>query len=168
MASIGNDTGWDLTGNGVDVALFDALLDQLSSEYCIDPARVFSAGHSFGGYMSNELACVRGDDLRAIASIAGGGPFNPCTSAGTAAWIVHGSVDSVVLISEGIASREHWRSANDCGATSAPTAPSPCQLYADCEADHPLIWCEHDEPAYAGHGWPSFVVTGIWAFFASL
>jgi polyhydroxybutyrate depolymerase len=168
MASIGNDTGWDLTGAGVDVALFDALLENVSSNYCIDAARVFSAGHSFGGYMSNELACVRGDDIRAIASIAGGGPFNPCTSSGTAAWIVHGSVDSVVLLSEGIASRNHWRDANDCAQSSAATEPSPCQLYADCEAEHPLIWCEHYEPAFAGHGWPTFVSTGIWPFFASL
>ncbi len=168
IASIGNDTGWELTASGVDVAFFDALLARVTSDYCIDATRVFSAGHSFGGYMSNELACVRGDQLRAIASIAGGGPFNPCTSSGTAAWIVHGSLDSVVAISEGISSREHWRAANACAQTSAPTPPSPCQLYAECEADHPLIWCEHDEPAYAGHGWPTFVVTGVWAFFASL
>ncbi|MBL8941616.1 MAG: hypothetical protein JNK45_00650, partial [Myxococcales bacterium] len=65
QASSGGATGWDLADDSADVRLFDALLEQTSSTLCLDPARIFSTGHSFGGYMSNALGCFRADVLRA-------------------------------------------------------------------------------------------------------
>ncbi len=168
VSSLGNDTGWELTANGRDLALYDALLARLTADYCVDPARIFSTGHSFGGYLSNELACLRGDSVRAIAAVASGGPFNLCTSDGSAVWLAHGTLDSVVPFEQGVASRDHWREANGCSDATEPVDPSPCVRYQSCDAGRPLIWCQHDDPAFAGHTWPSFATTGIWAFFDSL
>ncbi len=159
------DTGWDLSLSGsVDVALFDYLLGELSTRYCIDRDRVFSMGHSFGGYMSNHLACQRSDVLRAIASVAGGGPYGSCGSA-VAAWITHGNSDTVVAISEGVASRDHWVAVNGCQGETVAGTPSLCANYLGCEGD-PVVWCPHDETAFGGHGWPSFTAESIWRFFA--
>jgi poly(3-hydroxybutyrate) depolymerase len=57
--------------------------------YCIDDARVFSAGVSMGGYFSNQVGCELSDRFRAVASIMGGGPLEysvRCTKP-MAAWI---------------------------------------------------------------------------------
>lgn len=45
----GLNGAWDLGAEGADVKLFDALLTSTSKEYCVDQARVFTTGYSFGG-----------------------------------------------------------------------------------------------------------------------
>src|SRR5690606_34935191 len=66
----GNGPGW-ANSDGEDIAFFDAMLSTLQQTYCIDEARVFSTGHSYGGIMSHNLACQRAEVLRAIAPVAG-------------------------------------------------------------------------------------------------
>jgi poly(3-hydroxybutyrate) depolymerase len=162
---MGGATGWDLTNGGDDVQLFDAILAAVSQSHCVDENRVFSTGHSFGGYMSNTLGCARPGPLRAIAPVAGGGPFFGCdTSDQVAVWLTHGTGDDVVNISEGVGSRDHWQSANGCAMTSAAVTPSPCVAYDGCAAGMALHWCEHS----GMHEWPPFAADGIWSFFAAL
>lgn len=163
----GTQTGWNLYPTGEDFELFDALLARITAAYCIDDARVFATGHSYGGYFSNCLGCGRGAALRAIAPVAGGGPYFPCDN-GVAAWIAHGVLDSTVAISEGEASRDHWRDENGCDDTTSPTTPSPCVAYDGCDTGLPVVWCEHEETTLGGHGWPSFAPQGIWNFFDAL
>src|SRR6185369_13129959 len=43
--------GWPNT-NGQDVAFTKAMLDTLENSYCVDKARIFSAGFSYGAMMS--------------------------------------------------------------------------------------------------------------------
>jgi poly(3-hydroxybutyrate) depolymerase len=164
----GTQQGWDLALTGEDFELFDALVERITADYCVDPARVFATGHSFGGYMSNNLACGRGDVLRAIAPVAGGPPYFSCAANGTAAWIAHGIDDSTVLFSEGEASRDHWRDHNGCDDTTAPIDPAPCVAYENCDVGYPVVWCAHEETTLGGHGWPSFAPDAIWPFFAGL
>jgi polyhydroxybutyrate depolymerase len=166
QASVEGDTGWDLSETGVDIELFDVLLERVSASHCLDSSRVFNTGHSFGGYMSNSVACFRGDVVRGIAPIAGGGPFGACDGP-VAAWIAHGTVDSVVPFSQGEGSHLHWRDTNSCDDATGATQPAPCVAHSGCGA-RPVVWCAHDEPAFAGHGWPSFAPAAIWAFFADL
>jgi polyhydroxybutyrate depolymerase len=61
--SDGSRTGWPDT-NGRDIAFFDALLAKLEAEACVDSARVFGTGFSYGGYMSNTLGCKRAGVVR--------------------------------------------------------------------------------------------------------
>jgi len=168
LADMANQTGWDLDPNNEDFALFDALFSDVQSRLCIDPARIFSTGHSFGGYMSNQIACYRGDVVRAIGLVAGGGPFGACTGGSVAAWLAHGNVDQVVPFSEGENSRDHWADANGCAAETMPVDPDACVAFTGCDDGQPTVWCEHSEPDFSGHGWPTWAGPGIWAFFAQL
>ena len=156
---------WDLSDTGGDVAYFDALLAALSAEYCVDATRVFSTGHSFGGFFTNRLGCSRASVLRAVAPVAGGPPFGgpgaACTPA-VAAWIAHGDNDETVDFSMGEDARDNYLAANSCGTTTAPVEPSPCVAYEGCAAGRPVHWCVHQD----GHNWPSFAGSGIWSFFA--
>lgn len=167
LPAMGNQTGWDLADGGVDVQFFDAMLAELGTSACIDASRVFSAGHSFGGYMSNSLGCFRGGTVRAIAPVAGGGPFGACTGQ-VAAWLAHGTLDAVVPFTQGTDSRDHWADANGCGVQADPIDPPPCTAFVGCDAGFPVHWCEHDEADFMGHGWPSWAGAGIWQFFAGL
>jgi poly(3-hydroxybutyrate) depolymerase len=150
----------------VDVQLFDALHQGFLDGYCIDVDRVFSVGHSFGGYMTNTIGCARSELVRAIAPVAGGGPYGVCGPGPLAAWLTHGELDASVPFSEGEASRDHWLAVNGCADTSTPVGPSPCVSYDGCVDGYPVVWCPHQEPALDGHGWPSFASAGIWEFFA--
>ncbi len=167
LADMQNQTGWDLDPANEDFAFFDALLADLNGRLCVDQQRIFSTGHSFGGYMSNQLGCYRGDVLRAIGLVAGGGPFGVC-SGQVAAWLAHGTIDQVVPYTEGTKSHDHWSGANNCTGPGPAVDPAPCVADDGCDADAPVVWCSHSEPDFSGHGWPSWAAAGIWGFFAGL
>jgi poly(3-hydroxybutyrate) depolymerase len=156
--------GWDLSADGIDVALFDALIEKVSAAFCVDSKRIFSTGHSFGGFFTERLGCSRGNVLRGIAPVAGGPPFGGMTNCATpvAAWIAHGSNDMTVDFETGESGRDLWLEANGCGDTSMATSPEPCVAYEGCE--QPVHWCVHEQD----HNWPMFAGAGIWSFFASL
>jgi polyhydroxybutyrate depolymerase len=163
-----DQTGWDLAEDGIDVALFDSLLEEVSAAYCVDLNRVYATGHSFGGMMTNALGCYRAGVLRGIAPVAGMPPFwgggSTCDKP-IAAWIAHGENDGTVDFAEGgVATRDLWLGTNGCAATSAAVEPSPCIAYDGCTDRHPVHWCVHQED----HNWPAFAGEGVWGFFASL
>jgi poly(3-hydroxybutyrate) depolymerase len=78
----------------VDLPVFDALLSQIETNYCADQAHVFSVGFSSGAWLTQLLACQRGNVLRGIGTIAGG--FKPtffngaptCMGGGLSAFMV--------------------------------------------------------------------------------
>jgi len=171
IAEQGDEPGWDLAADGIDVALFDQLLEELSGSYCIDSSRIFSIGHSYGGYMTNRLGCSRADVLRGVGPVAGGPPFgggqSPCAG-DIAAFLTHGTFDETVDIEQGIAARDGYLERSACGATAAAVDPAPCVRYDDCSSEDPVVWCEHDTPAEDAHGWPDFVAAGLWDFLSTL
>ena len=154
----GGRTAWD----SADLALFDAIVADVSARYCVDPQRIFVVGHSYGAYMTNLVGCARGDVVAGIAPVSGGAFGSGCRGA-VPAWIAHGTSDATVPESEGVAAREAWRMRNGCGETETPVSPSPCVAY-DC-ADAPVQWCAFD----GGHfPLPSFTRDAIWSFFTGL
>src|SRR5690606_24862323 len=70
VAPNGLNNSWSPRNHDTDVAFFDAMLETIADEYCIDLGRVYSYGFSAGGSFTNLLGCVRGNALRATASIA--------------------------------------------------------------------------------------------------
>ncbi len=161
------DTGWIVTATGRDVALFDAIQTAMTTTYCV--GRTYSMGHSFGGYMSNALACHRGGTapgtVRAIASIAGGPAGGTCTGAPMSALVIHGTTDSVVPFTQGTASRDAYLAKAACGTTTQAITPTPCVTYDGCTAGLAVRWCAHNETANGGHGWPSFAAGAAWQLF---
>jgi len=168
LAEMQNQTGWDLDPGNEDFGFFDVLLADLNARLCVDPARIFSTGHSFGGYMSNQIGCFRGDVVRAIGLVAGGGPYGGACSGQVATWLAHGTGDQVVPYSEGTNSHEHWSAANGCAGPGAAVDPAPCVADDGCDAGESVVWCSHSEPDFNGHGWPSWAGAGIWTFFAGM
>jgi poly(3-hydroxybutyrate) depolymerase len=155
-------TGWDNT-NGRDIAFTRAMLDYVREHYCIDDARIFSVGMSYGGIMSNNVGCALGDMFRAIAPMAGLGPINAGACVGqVAVWEAYGNADTLVPAMYIDQSREHWVASNHCAATTQPAGSNGCVAYDDCDEGHPVFWCLFD----GAHVVPPFAGDEIWAFFS--
>jgi poly(3-hydroxybutyrate) depolymerase len=160
------DTGWPNT-NGQDIAFVRATLAWMNSNYCVDQARVFSVGFSYGGIMSHTIACQMSDTFRAVAPIAGAifGRTNTCLTHPVAAWMTHGTMDTSasggVDFSAGESARDRIVALNHCTSTTAPVDPSPCVAYQGCDAGYPVQWCPHD----GAHTVPSFAAAAIANFF---
>ena len=173
-------TGWDLNATGIDIAFFDALLAFVGNTYCIDRSRVFSTGHSYGGFFTNVLGCYRGDVLRATAPVAGNPPMgrNPTCTGNVAALIIHGENDPTVDYTRGgVGGKDFWVARNGCATTDpVAMAPSGCLEYQGCQPDLPVVFCTHTEQ----HDWPTAngrgcsdggvcfdAATVIWNFFST-
>jgi polyhydroxybutyrate depolymerase len=157
-----------------DIAFVDAMVDALSTTYCVDSARIFATGMSRGAYFVNQLACRSRTSFRAIASHAGGGPFGVADSEWDSSWNlicpaspsalqVQGLADAVVPPSEGQKARDFWRAKSACGATTSPYGTSPCVAYAGCA--QPEVWCAIPG---LGHAFWTNASKVTWDFFASL
>jgi poly(3-hydroxybutyrate) depolymerase len=166
--SAGSDAGtagWPNT-SGQDIAFTKAMLADVQGKYCVDNARIFSVGFSYGGMMSFAVGCEMGDVFRAIAPMSGAlySDFN-CKGSGhaVAMWGSHGLNDNVVPIADGRSALAKILQQNHCGTTTTPIDPSPCVSYQGCDPGYPVTWCEWD----GTHNVPSFGTSAITAFFKS-
>ncbi len=76
-----------------------ALLDEIQSQYKVDPDRVYLTGLSMGGFGTWDLATQYPQRFAAIAPICGGG--NPVLARrikDIPAWVFHGDADRVVPV----------------------------------------------------------------------
>ena len=168
---------WNLdapTSSNGDVALFDAILLFAHNALCVDARRVFVTGFSNGAYMANQLACKRGERIRAVVTHAGGGPYETagtydasghlvCPGKAVASLVVHGSSDGTVPPTEGQKSLDHWSYANRCSAGTTSTLVSPCLALQGCF--QPVAAC--NIPGL-GHGLWSQAGRVTWTFFDGL
>lgn len=163
--NVGGGSGWVLDPMGIDAAFYDAMFTFLGDSLCIDLSHVFSYGFSFGGYMSNMLGCIRGDELLAIAPFHAGGPDPSWTCQGkVSAMISNAQNDMTVPLPEGEASRDAWLLANGCDPTmSMPVEPSPCVEYLGCQNGERVLWCY--EPG-GSHAPPPDLPSRTWTFFS--
>jgi len=83
-----------------DLEFLRALVAELSARYPIDPARVYVAGFSNGGYMAQHLACKATDVFAAFASVGaagyGGQPGNCGEPDPVPILFIHGTADTIV------------------------------------------------------------------------
>lgn len=157
-----------------DVAIFDHLLGELSSIYCVDMDRIYMVGHSLGAWFTNSLSCIRGDKIRASGSLGGGTSQRGC-SGPVAAITMHNPDDRLSSFAQGIQARDLHLQQNQCSEATA-SYPSPdqanCVQYTQCAPDAPVVWCPHTEDYsfgyYYPHGWPKWTGSEIWDFFESL
>ena len=98
-----------------DVAYLDAVIDDMSARYNVDPKRVYLVGHSNGGFMSHRYACDRSHRIAAIAELAGA-QWNDVTkckpSEPVAVMHLHGDLDSVIAYAGGANGGIKYPSAN--------------------------------------------------------
>jgi polyhydroxybutyrate depolymerase len=159
----GGSSGWANSG-GEDIAFTKAMITYVETNWCVDKARLFSTGFSYGGMMSFAVGCEMSDVFRAIAPMSGAlySDFN-CKGTGPhiAMWGSHGISDSVVPIADGRSARDKILQENHCGSTTAAVDPSPCVAYQGCDSGYPTTWCEFT----GDHTIPSFANSAIAAFF---
>lgn len=156
------------------LALFDALVETFSSQYCIDMDNIFVVGHSLGGSIVSGLSCTRGDIIRGMADVGGGGSRQNTCSGPVAAMIWHNPKDNLVSFNQGIIARDKVRQQNYCNAATKPSSPSWAHAveYFGCTDGNPLVWAPHTEDyegnRYYPHTWPRAAGAEIWKFFDDL
>ena len=139
---------WDATnaccGFGTqvdDVAYLSALVQNVQSNYNVDPKRIFFVGHSNGGFMSYRMACDRADLVAAIVSLAGAtwDDNTKCSPSEPVSVLqIHGTADEVIGFEGGtLLGNDHpgaretvadWSANNGC---TGPTAEVPTPLDLD-------------------------------------
>lgn len=159
-----------------DFALFDSLVARFSADYCIDLKRIFVVGHSLGASFANNVACHRGELVRAVASVAGGIGNTVCEG-GAAALVIHHPADRLVPIANGHRVRDAFVVANRLPPEPVP-ASRPELARLDCvryggATPNPVIWCQHDFATTRGgryypHNWPEATDEAIARFFSDL
>ncbi len=167
--------GWDDTCGGYDMPFFDTMLATTGADYCVDEARVFVAGFSWGGDQTTALSCCRGSKLRAVAVASSTDEFSdhtryttyanlPCPSAILARLrFTHATGgDSAYPAPDFATTSALYRSWNACSAHSTAVSPSPCVAYDSCKS--PLVECSYDG---LGHAIPPGWGNDTWAFFVA-
>lgn len=164
VAPNGLNMGWANTG-GEDIAFVKAMVALFESSMCVDQARIFSVGFSYGGMMSDEIGTEMGDVFRAIAPMSDACYSGGCKATNNhpiAVWMAHGDSDTVVPIADGMTARDKFVAKNGCGTQTTPVSPSPCVQYQGCMPGYPVTWCEFS----GGHmPWTS-APDPVWAFFS--
>lgn len=152
VAPEGLNGGWANSGGG-DVQFTDEILEQILGDMCIDESRIFATGFSFGGAMSNALACARPDKIRGVAVYSTSPRITPCTTGNApnepVAYLgIHGANDDVLSIAQGRSMRDGYVSANSCSNTNAPepaggSGTHICTSFQGCSEGYPVRWCAH-------------------------
>jgi polyhydroxybutyrate depolymerase len=156
---------WESGGGSPDIAFFDAMVGAVEGAYCADPERRMAVGYSSGAFMTHQLACSRGAELRGVATIAGGQTGSGCTGQ-VAALLIHDTGDGTVGIGASEGARDQNLEANGCGQETAPFDPAPCVAYQGCQEGSPVVWCQ---TSGSGHDrQDGLAAPAFWSFLSAL
>jgi poly(3-hydroxybutyrate) depolymerase len=146
--------------NGRDIAFVNAMVSRFESQLCVDEARIFATGFSFGAIMTIAVGCNASSTFRAIAAMSGE-IMNGCPDTRPMPyWASHGMSDPTINISNGQAARDTYIQRNHCTTQTTAGSPAGCVNYQGCDPGYPVIWC----PFAGVHEPPSFAGTAIWAY----
>ncbi len=136
------------------------MIDAVSASLCIDPKRVYAAGHSSGAFMTYRLACEASDRIAAVSPVSGLTGVTPCTPtraisvidfAGTAdANVAYATVTGTTI--------PGWVARDQCADASTQTfqnGDSTCNTFAGCAQNGEVTLCTVDG---GGHAWPGGLV----------
>lgn len=156
--------------NRPDVQFISDLLDELGKSYCVDPKRVYAAGFSNGGMLSQRLACELSHRIAAIGPVAGPIAIDGCMPTRAVPVIeFHGTGDLIVPYNGGglggadsIQDTIAFWAQHD-GCTDAQPAQvysngdSSCVEYQSCAQGSAVRLCTVDG---GGHQWPGGTSAG--------
>jgi poly(3-hydroxybutyrate) depolymerase len=149
---------------------FDQVMNQVEATYCTDRGKIFAAGTSSGGWLSNYLGCARGNRVRGIAADSGGIQYDrPTCTGGAAAMEFPGDSASKTDAAGhaiGVAvARDLFIKQNGCSMTSTMMkfGNANCLFYGSCAS--PVVWCDTGGSHQAGN---SYLSASGWAFWSTL
>jgi poly(3-hydroxybutyrate) depolymerase len=156
-----------------DVAYFDAMLDSIEHDQCIDRGRVFVTGFSMGGYMSNQLGCQLGRArLRAVAPHSGGTHSGSCEGGPLPVLLLHGDADSLINYRCGTQARDYWVDRNGCSPEydTWDILGGQCQFHRGCPRDAQVVLCTFYGMDHAWAYPPMWESSSlmIWSFFSTM
>jgi len=146
--------GWPSGYNNME--LMDAVVKQVTDNFCVDTNRIFATGWSYGASMSYEIACERplGGPattatwgVRAVATYSVAqlsGSCKPSSSYPVAYYLSHGTHDSVLGYSGGITLAQNWSNADGCTwqtPTEVTSGTHVCTKMAGCKSGYPVEVC---------------------------
>jgi polyhydroxybutyrate depolymerase len=147
-----------------DVGFVRDLLDNLGSQVCFDPARVYATGVSNGGGMAARVGCDLSDRVAAVAPVAGGYSTLPGCSRPLRASLleIHGTGDPIVPYTGHGPSRagdvmtfvRQWAAADGCGTKPARSKPARDAVRLDWPGCRSGTRIAHIRLLAFGHGWP--------------
>ena len=163
--------GKEGSGDSPEGPYFDQVMAQVEANYCVDKGKVFAAGTSSGAWLSNYLACARGNVIRGTAADSGGLQFAHGTCTGGAAVMEFPGDSTNTKDQEGneigsAAARDMFVKLNGCSTTPTSMAfdkATTCQIYGGC--DSPVVWCNVGGGHQSGNGYLS---PSGWAFWSTL
>jgi len=133
-----------------DVGFARAVVQDISSQICVDADRVYAAGFSNGGIFTHRLACEASDVFAATASVAGGLFLAGCApSRAVPVLSIHGTSDDLVAFSIAESSTRSWRQLNGCSQSSA--TEGRCSFHDDCRESSEVGLCTLPD---VDHCWP--------------
>ena len=154
-ASSGNSFSWSEKEN---MTFIDAILRQVSDNYCINRNQVYAVGHSLGGWMAQRIACLRGDFLSGLA-VVGSGAFGSTCSGPVPSLFFQNVNDPLSSYASGVSARNTRIKVNECDESSTENVQIgslTCTKYNKCSAGNEVVWCE-GYTGYNGdpHSWPT-------------
>jgi poly(3-hydroxybutyrate) depolymerase len=155
---------------------------QLKQSFCVDPARIFMAGWSYGASMAYKTACERplsggaSGFVRAAAVYSGSPQLSgACTPTSPVAYYAsHGTTDGVILYPQGLTLAQNFATANGCTwmtpVAAAAGGNHVCTNIAGCMTGYPAQFCSFSgdhlyEPRDPGQS-ASWQPQSVWAFFS--
>jgi len=139
---------WDATEGSRDVDFLRRVVTEIAAQRCVDARRIWVTGHSYGGFMTQRLACEAGDLFAAGAVVSGGnitmpvvgGPCDAGASGGPEGYepvplgFWHGTADAVVPYEQGRKSFDAWAQRYECTTvtTRAHARYGAVQVASDC------------------------------------
>lgn len=156
-----------------DIQFVVDLIDVVSSQICIDPARIYSTGMSNGGLFTSTVVCVLSERIAAAVSVAGVTHHESCSPTRAVPYLAfHGTDDAVVPFNGGGESAldgtdgsseffeqvipeefaEFADSSGCSGSTDSEITPEvTLTSYSGCNDDVPLGFYTIEG---GGHTWP--------------
>jgi hypothetical protein len=158
------------TADSPDGPYFDQVLAEVEAKYCVDKGKVFVAGTSSGAWLSNYLACARGNVVRGAAADSGGLQHDHGTCTGGAA-VMEMPGDSTSINEAGFdigsgPARDLFITTNGCVMTPTTMTfgkANNCQVYGGCGS--PVVWCNVGGAHQSGN---TVIPESAWAFWNTL
>ena len=160
----GSPSRWNYDGQSGqpdDYGFVHALVTEVRARLCVDPRRIFAAGHSNGAAFASQLVCRAPYEFAAVAMVSATVPAACPAGVAPAVLAIHGTADATVpylgvagKVPAATATAAYYASRYRCPATPRHTsvAPGVDQLrYTGCVAGAEVVL---DTIAGGTHPWP--------------